>query len=152
MVELITAPSKLRYKSLILPSSKSISITFLDSTTLPAVTPCNNLLRVYLADSYLFAMVLFYFWLVVMEALFRMVDFVDISLAFFLKSTLVFDTSEPFDMGFGGTNFVFTYLPSWLDSIDERFSVFDVLFFWSFIWGVYSFRTRSSCFVYSWSS
>ena len=64
-----------------------------------------------------------------MEALFRMVDFVDISLAFFLKSTLVLDTSKPFDIGFGGTNFAFTYFTSWLDRIVERFYVFDDLFF-----------------------
>jgi hypothetical protein len=62
--------------------------------------------------SSLFARVLFYFWLVVIEALFRMVDFVDISLAFFLKSTLVLATSKPFDIGFGGMNFAFTYFTS----------------------------------------
>jgi hypothetical protein len=128
-VELITAPSKLLYKSFILPSYKSISITFFDSTTLPAVTPCNKRFRVSFADSSLFAVVLFYFWLAVIVALFLIDDFVDISLTFFLKSTFVFDTSEPFDMGLGGMYFVFTYLASWLDRIEERFSVFAVLFF-----------------------
>jgi hypothetical protein len=111
-VELITAPSKLLYKSFILPSYKSISITFFDYTTLPAVTPCNKRFRVSLADSSLFTVVLFYFWLAVIVALFRIDDFVDISLTFFLKSTFVFDTSEPFDMGLGGMYFVFTYLAS----------------------------------------
>ena len=109
IVELMTAPSKLRYKSLIFPSYKSIYITFLDSTTLPAVTPCNNLFKVSLADSSLFVKDLFYFWLVVIDALFLMVDFVDISIAFFLKSTFVLDTSEPFDMGFGGMFFILVY-------------------------------------------
>jgi hypothetical protein len=111
IVELITAPSKLRYKSLIFPSYKSIYITFLDSTTLPAVTPCNNLFKVSLADSSLFVKDLFYFWLVVIDTLFLMVDFVDISIAFFLKSTFVLDTSEPFDMGFGGMFFILVYFP-----------------------------------------
>jgi hypothetical protein len=78
IVELITAPSKLLYKSLILPSYKSISITFFDSTTLPAATPCNKRFSVSLADSSLLAVVLFYLWLAVIEALLRIDDFVEI--------------------------------------------------------------------------
>ena len=112
IVELITAPSKLLYKSLIFPSYKSISITFFNSTTLPTVTPCNKRFRVSFADSSLLVNVLFYFWLVVIEELLRIVDFVDTSFIFFLKSAFVLDIYDPFDIGFGGKYFVLLYFPS----------------------------------------
>lgn len=138
MVELITAPSKLLYRSLILFNSKSISITFLDSTTLPTVTPWSKRFNVSLADSSFFKFNLFYFWLLTIETLLRIVDLVDMSLIFFLKSKLLFDISKPFGSCFGGRYFVLLYLPSWaVDDKEERFYIFDDLFLESLIGGVY---------------
>lgn len=152
IVELMTAPSKLLYKSLILLSYKSISMTFLDSITLPTATPWSKRFNVSFDDYYFFGHSLIYFWLFTIEFVLRIIGFVETSLTFFRKSTFVLETYDPLERGFGGKYFVLLYFESCtVDSIEDRFYVLDDLFFKSFIGGVYSLNTLYSCLAYSMS-